>query len=219
MTQLSATLDAPPAADASSDVEPEPTRRCRKCRQPRPLSQFRPRENGKTHSACNFCHALSMAARREKKRSRAVRSFISHASREQNHARLETLLANMFDNFNGVEGLTKVWRRENALAETQPDSPRVGRSIMAYVKLMIYADKTKPPEPSLDHVSEEELAELLALEARRELARIITEHPDLWSDRHSADRRYGRGSQRRGRPYRPPTSSRGRWPVLTLGTV
>lgn len=153
-----ASLDAPPAADASSDVEPEPTKRCRKCRHPRPVSQFRPRENGKFHSACNNCHAQSMAVRREKKRLRTVRSFVSFASREKNHARLETLLAKMFENFNGVEKLATVWRRENALAETKPDSPRVGRSIMAYANLWIYAAKTKPPEPSLDGLSDLELA-------------------------------------------------------------
>lgn len=165
----------------STPAEPaEPTRRCRRCRgEPQPISQFRPRENGKRHSVCNGCHRLAMATRRQKKRLRAVRSFISHASREQNWRRIESLLAKMFENFDGVEKLTEIWRRENALAQTQPHSPRVGRSIMAWANILIHASNNQPQGPSLNYVPDAELAERLATEMRRELANLITEHPEV----------------------------------------
>ena len=52
----------------------------------------------------------------------------------------------------------KVWRREVALAEKEPGSPRVGRSIMAWPNIYIHASNTKQPEPNLNGLSDLELA-------------------------------------------------------------
>ena len=148
---------------------------CGGCGRERPLVEFRPRVKGgeKRHAHCNRCHARSMNERSAKGRSRDVRAFVSLASREKNYERLVGLCNVMLIRFGGLGGFSKAWVEEMERAKLHPESPARARCLLAYLNMLMMVEQNKPPEPSLNHVSDEELVWQIMLSMMKDQPEVV----------------------------------------------
>lgn len=175
-SNMSALLEQP-KINFSPGTPPTETKICSGCGDEFELEAFRPIKRvegvivGRA-SDCGTCHNKTMRRLRAKKKRKAVRSFISFASREESLERMQTLVNAMFRQFRGVAGFSKVWAEEIERAKQLPESPRLMRSLVALANMLAMVEQNRPSAPSLGQMSDDELG-------MRIVASLMQEQPEM----------------------------------------
>lgn len=138
----------------------EEVRTCSKCGDERPVREFRLRVAGGTlrHSECAACHRLQMNRRNARLRSQDLKRFCSRLAAETEWERANAILNSACRRFGGAGKLAAAFAEEIKLAQQYPESPTRARLLLAYFNLLPIVEQNKPPAPSLNHLSDEELA-------------------------------------------------------------
>jgi hypothetical protein len=150
---------------------------CSGCGGELPLEEFRPKRRIEgivvgRHADCAACHRKTMRRRRAKEKSKGVRRFVSVTSREESYERMSALVNATVHRFGGIKKLSKAFIEEMELAR-ETDSPVRARCILSLFNMLEMVEKSRPPKPSLNQISDEELIMRIVAEAMKERPEMV----------------------------------------------
>ncbi len=124
-----------------------PVRRCCRCRQEKPLADFRVRSRatGQRHGDCNRCHAAHTRARRVELRRKDFAWMTSqiHHRRDGGAQRLGAILGVMIDKLGGLDRMTDRWYADFEAAEKEGNHAVVLRTVRALWDMMAAYEKVR----------------------------------------------------------------------------
>jgi hypothetical protein len=131
---------------------------CRDCGQDRPLEEFRLRKKNDTkrHVTCNTCHREDMRQFKAKRRGFDLNNSLGMLnSGRLRPSTVEVTLERLIRRFGSVENLVSEW--VDCARQAKRGSVAALRAFGAVGQLIAIADQQRPPEPSVESLSDEDL--------------------------------------------------------------
>lgn len=140
---------------------------CRDCGQDRPIAEFRLRRKTGTlrHAICAACHRERMRVFHARRRGKDLNHSLGMiTSGRLRPSTVELTLERLIKRFGSLDALVAEW--VNCARQSKQGSQAALRAFGAVGQLIAIADQRRPPEPSVESLTDEQLEqELLTMMA------------------------------------------------------